>query len=149
MRKLRQPAVVACRMLVSLLLDDEWIQPVSADLIYDTMDPYAVCMAFHVAGDSVVCWVFARDLLIGGRSRCTGEGDIRVWPSARGAVNEVCVQLRPGGEAERVVLVASARAVEAFLHRALQAVPAGTETGHLDLDDLADQLLNRPGRPHG
>ncbi|MGW2047737.1 SsgA family sporulation/cell division regulator [Streptomyces sp. NPDC001858] len=117
-------------------------------MIYASSDPYAVSMTFHVCAELSVEWVFARDLLLAGRHRLAGDGDVQVWPARRTAVSEVCIGLRPGAEAEPVVLATSARALDVFLRRTLDQVPTGAETEHMHLDDLADHLLDRPDEPH-
>ncbi|MEU6251439.1 SsgA family sporulation/cell division regulator [Streptomyces sp. NPDC047043] len=148
MKRPDNSAPVVCRILVRFVLADESAHPVPVDLTYDPSDPYAVSMAFHVGAELVVQWVFARDLLLDGQHRLAGAGDVQVWPSMHSTVNEVCVGLRPCGEGEPVVLAASAHALDAFLRQTLDEVPAGTESEHMRLDDLADHLLDRPDEPH-
>ena len=56
--------------------------PVSATLLYDFNEPYAIDAEFHTA-DGDVTWVFGRDLLNAGLTTPTGEGDVAIWPSTQ------------------------------------------------------------------
>jgi len=60
--------------------------PVMAGLRYDSVDPWAVRVAFETGGegDGVVEWLFARQLLTDGIAGACGEGDVRVWPALHG-----------------------------------------------------------------
>ncbi|MER6126655.1 SsgA family sporulation/cell division regulator [Streptomyces sp. NPDC001795] len=129
-------------MLVRLLAEEDVDRPVVADLIYDSADPYAVCMTFQLCQEASVQWVIGRDLLLDGQRELTGLGDVQVWPSQDRGVHRVCIALRPFPEGEPAVLAVSARALEGFLRRTLDVVPLGTEGRHLDLDSIADHLLD-------
>lgn len=141
------PTPLVCRMLVRLAVADGVDPPVMVDLRYDTADPYAVSMTFHLWADDAVRWVFSRDLLLNGQEGLTGAGDVQVWPSPHSGASRVCIALRPCPHAEAVVVMASARVVGAFLRRTLAVVPAGTEQHHLDLDGAVRRLLNGRGDP--
>ncbi|MFF7160746.1 SsgA family sporulation/cell division regulator [Streptomyces sp. NPDC008086] len=140
--------VVACRMLVRLIVAEGVDRPVMLDLFYDSTDPYAVSLTFHMHTDDSVRWVLGRDLLLNGQQELTGVGDVQVWPSRSSPAGKVCVALRPCAEREAVVVTASARALNAFLRRTLTVVPAGTEERHLDVDGTVRRLLGDPGEPH-
>lgn len=147
MRKPDSLTPVTCRLLVRLFVAEGVDRPVVADLWYDSADPYAVSLTFHLCADDTVRWVFGRDLLLNGQQGLTGFGDIQVWPSRHAWVNKVCIALRPYWNREAVVVTASARALDAFLRRTLAVVPAGTEDRHLDMDGIVHQLLGSPGEP--
>ena len=66
--------------LVLELLDSEGdMNPVQAELRYDSGDPFAVRGDFCL-DEQVVRWVFARSLLRTGLYEPTGSGDVRVRP---------------------------------------------------------------------
>ncbi|MFE7276804.1 SsgA family sporulation/cell division regulator [Streptomyces sp. NPDC057623] len=138
---------VVCRILVHLLVEDGVDQPVIVDLRYTSADPYAVVMTFHPSPDARVRWVIGRDLLLGGRNRLVGVGDVQIWPSQHASLGKVCIGLRPRGNKEAVVVVASGRSLDAFLRRTLVVVPVGTEERHLDMDGTVQQLLSGPDKP--
>ncbi|MFC4502746.1 MULTISPECIES: SsgA family sporulation/cell division regulator [Streptomyces] len=140
--------LVVSRMLVRLAVADGVDRPVVLDLCYDSADPYAVSLTFHIHTDDTVQWVLGRDLLLDGQHGLAGVGDAQVWPSRRSWAGKVCIALRPYPKRKAVVVTASARALEAFLLRTLAVVPAGTEERHLNMDGTVRQLLGGPGEPH-
>ncbi|MGL5808559.1 MAG: SsgA family sporulation/cell division regulator [Nocardioides sp.] len=111
----------------------------NATLGYRASDPYAVTMAFHVPGDTVV-WTFGRELLTTGLRAPAGDGDVHVWHERDDVKGDrVLIELcSPDGQ-----LLASARAddVRHFLTRTGRAVPYGAESEHLDIDLLLTHLL--------
>jgi len=115
------------------------VTTLDASLGYDPADPYAVTATFRTAAGGVV-WTFARDLLSRGLTTPTGEGDVHVWPclDANGRAVVIVELTSPDGE-----LVAQARTsdVYRFVSRALAVVPAGLESGRMDMDALIEQLL--------
>jgi hypothetical protein len=123
---------------------------VPAALVYDSVDPYAVRVRFGDAGEDVdttdagpdddggVEWLLGRELLRTGLSCPAGEGDVRIWP-ARAGLDVVFLQLRsPSGEA---LFELSAAAVGEFLRETELLVPAGQESGRLQVDDVLSALL--------
>ncbi|WP_344468182.1 SsgA family sporulation/cell division regulator [Kitasatospora kazusensis] len=115
--------------------------PVDVELRFDVGLPYAACLAFLLSpADSEadrpeLCWYFSRDLLNEGRHGPVGEGDVRVRPGAAGAV---LITLH--GLDGRVVLSAPQDAVAAFLADSFALVPAGSESGRLDIDTALARL---------
>jgi len=108
---------------------------VSAELEYDTRDPYAVALVLH-AGPSVIRWLFGRDLLTDGLLTRCGDGDVRIGPAADPAL--VFVELSsPDGAA---VLEAPATEIAEFLDRTYDVVPGGGETGWFDFDEEMQKL---------
>lgn len=122
-----------------LVLSPERSVPVPARLTYRTDDPYAVHITFHVGSDHPVHWTFARELLVEGVFRPCGDGDVRIRPTALDGKAVVLMALSsPDGEA---LLEAPAAQVSAWLERSLRAVPPGSESRTLGLDDGLAELL--------
>jgi hypothetical protein len=111
---------------------------VPGDLSYKSTDPYAVCIAFEVNGDTLE-WFFARALLIGGLLEPVGAGDIVISPSRHDGVETVQITLKNLDEC--AVVEAPARIIAAFLKRTCEAVPPGTERRHIDLNHLVCRLV--------
>ena len=113
---------------------------VEAELRYDVTDPFAITASF-VTGELTVEWVFARDLLAQGRYEPTGDGDVHVWPclSARGESVTIIELSSPDGEA---LMQARTSDVNDFLTRTEAAVPMGSETERIDIDQALARLLS-------
>ncbi|KAF4410987.1 MULTISPECIES: SsgA family sporulation/cell division regulator [Streptomyces] len=131
--------VVERELEIGLVLSPERSIPVPARLAYRTNDPYAVHITFHIGSDAPVHWTFARELLIEGVFRPTGEGDVRVWPvkaEGRGAIR---IGLNsPDGNA---LLDVPSAPVSAWLERTLRVVPPGTEHELVPVDAALTALL--------
>ncbi len=115
--------------------------PVAARLGYDIADPWAVRVAFHTggAGDGIVEWMFARQLLTDGIAGPVGDGDIRVWPALRGADRVINLAMAsPSGAA---LFELDRDALVRFLQQTYQAVPTGQEADVVDLDAELAVLL--------
>ncbi|NYG57364.1 hypothetical protein BJ980_000287 [Nocardioides daedukensis] len=106
---------------------------------YAPSDPFAVTATFRTAWREVV-WTFARELLSQGQNEPAGDGDVHIWPclDAEGRAIVIIELASPDGE---LLVQAPARDVSAFLGRTHALVPNGTESAHIDVDDLIDQLL--------
>jgi Streptomyces sporulation and cell division protein, SsgA len=132
------PAVV--RALTLELIDESGTgMPLAAELRYDTSDPYAVAALFQV-GDTMVRWVFSRDLLAEGLYEPAGDGDVHIWPylDARGSAVVIVELSSPDGEA---LLQARSHEVSDFLAQTREIIPVGAEGRHLDLDEVVTALL--------
>ncbi|MBQ1097052.1 SsgA family sporulation/cell division regulator [Streptomyces sp. b94] len=135
------PTVVERELELRLILSPERGIPVAALLGYQSDDPYAVHITFHIGSGHPVHWTFARDLLVEGVFRPCGHGDVRVWPSKAEGRSVVLMALSsPDGDA---LLEAPTAQVSAWLERTLRAVPPGTEGGQLGIDDGLAELLAR------
>ena len=115
--------------------------PVS--LVYDPEDPYAVALVFH-ASEGDVTWMVARELLVTGASGPAGDGDVMVWPALTPDLDEAVV-IRLQAPSGRLVLRLGMPELDDFLGRSLSLVPWGTESAHLDLDALVEDLLQPRG----
>ncbi|MET7754006.1 SsgA family sporulation/cell division regulator [Streptomyces sp. NPDC005389] len=124
---------------LKLVLSPERAVPVPARLAYRTGDPYAVHITFHIGTDHPVNWTFARELLVEGVFRACGHGDVRIWPTKVDGRSVVLMALSsPDGDA---LLEAPSAQVSAWLERTLRAVPPGTESERLGIDDGLAELL--------
>ncbi|MFB7589541.1 SsgA family sporulation/cell division regulator [Streptomyces sp. NPDC056169] len=124
---------------LKLVLSPERAVPVPARLAYRTDDPYAVHITFHVGTDHPVNWTFARELLVEGVFRACGHGDVRIWPTKVDGRSVVLMALSsPDGDA---LLEAPSAQVSAWLERTLRAVPPGTESERLGMEDGLAELL--------
>jgi Streptomyces sporulation and cell division protein, SsgA len=118
---------------------------VSAVLSYDARDPYAVRITFdsqRVGGEDAITWLIGRELLRAGLDEPTGDGDVRVGPTA--ARSEVLfLHLRaPSGEA---LMELSRPALAAFVRGTETVVPFGAEGAAIDLDEELAVLLSGGG----
>ncbi|MGW6392075.1 SsgA family sporulation/cell division regulator [Streptomyces sp. NPDC055103] len=124
---------------LKLVLSPERAVPVPARLAYRTDDPYAVHITFHVGSDHPVNWTFARELLVEGVFRACGHGDVRIWPTKVEGRSVVLMALSsPDGDA---LLEAPSAQVSAWLERTLLAVPPGTESERLGMDEGLAEIL--------
>ncbi|MBT2384711.1 SsgA family sporulation/cell division regulator [Streptomyces sp. ISL-11] len=126
---------VQARLIASAPQD----RAVPAQLRYQRSDPFAVHIAFPPGASldgADVQWGFARELLACGLNSPAGGGDVHVWPC--GPDRTVLeFHAREGVAMVQIDTVELRR----FLARSYALVPAGSETGHLDLDgDLAALL---------
>ncbi|GAA3362487.1 hypothetical protein GCM10017744_053400 [Streptomyces antimycoticus] len=73
---------VQAEVTMTFLVSQDLSFRIPVELSYDSSDPYAVEITFHLPGDAPVSWAFARELLLDGLSRPTGEGDVRIAPAS-------------------------------------------------------------------
>ncbi len=109
------------------------------ELGYSENDPYAVTASFGTRHGTIV-WAFARDLLLDGLVEPVGDGDVSVWPAV-GMRDDACVMIEfrsPDGE---LLVETPSRGITEFVNRSLDLVPRESESAHLDVDRLIDQLL--------
>jgi hypothetical protein len=132
------PAQIHTALTLSLVVPGDDPLPVDATLSYDAADPYAVHLDI-AAGEGVVRWSFARELLTAGVDAPSGEGDVRIIPVAGRDGRRVRIQLSsPDGAA---ILEAPLTEMVEFLGATFDAVPTGTESDHFDVDALLAGLL--------
>ncbi|GGQ93247.1 MULTISPECIES: SsgA family sporulation/cell division regulator [Streptomyces] len=132
---------VQAEVMMSFLVSDELSFRIPVELGYETCDPYAVRLTFHLPGDAPVTWAFGRELLIDGVGRPCGEGDVRVAPLDPGSLGEVLIRLQVGGD--QAVFRSSAAPLVAFLDRTDKLVPLGQEGALADFDAHLDEALDR------
>jgi hypothetical protein len=147
---------ISAELGLRLVVPQQTIVPLVASMFYSGSDPYAVRMAFHVGTDEPVEWIFARDLLAAGIESRQGEGDVHVWPSPGSCAQSGDLDLtgspQPGEKVLNIELSspfgqahfeAPAQAMAAFLRRTYQIVPAGQESGHIDIEAELNDLLRK------
>jgi hypothetical protein len=89
---------VQAEVMMSFLVSEELSFRIPVELRYETCDPYAVRLTFHLPGDAPVTWAFGRELLIDGVGRPCGDGDVRISPADPESFGEVLIRLQVGGD---------------------------------------------------
>lgn len=130
---------VAMRLILRVTDQNNKRAPVSATLRYDCNDPYAVTIAFDVAPQQTVKWLFARQLLTEGFSGPVGEGDVKLWPAGDPFGTVVCLSLSSSTGSALFELPADS--VMEFLAASWASVPPGEETQFLRLDSELSELM--------
>jgi hypothetical protein len=142
--------MVSARQDLRLIGPGNVTVPLMAGLNYNRQDPYAVRMSFDTSVDEPVVWTFDRDMLAAGLNAPEGIGDIRTWPSASSVSAET-----EAGAGEKILNIVlgppsgcarfevDAAAIEAFLTRTYELVPAGRESACLNLDAELTELLSQ------
>ena len=114
-------------------------------MLFRSRDPFAVTMVFYPNGDPdggpPISWTFARELIAQGMHRPAGIADVRIEPHNMIAIRLTLSAPGDDGGTESQSLYLPRRAVRRFLLQSYDAVPAGRESGFLELDaELADLL---------
>ena len=107
---------------------------------FTTANPYAVQVTFHVSTGPVT-WLFARELLDDGCSATSGLADVQVSPTHHSVYGQV-LQLRLCSPSGRALLLVRTAAIEEFLSRTYELVPAGRESRHLNMDRWLSSVLS-------
>jgi len=130
---------VALRAVVPFLSGESATEHLDGEFSFDPADPYAVTMKLEARSGSVT-WTFARELLADGLYHPAGDGDVQVWPclSNSGEAVVIVELCSPDGTA---LLQTPSRPVQRFVTSIYDAVPDGTESSHVLIDDLVSQLL--------
>jgi hypothetical protein len=138
-------SVVSAELSVWLVLPEQMMVPLVARLFYSSEDPYAVSIAFEVGLDEPVEWVFARELLAKGIEGREGLGDVTVWPSAgsEGGVPGDVLHIELSSRFAHAHFEAPATEISDFLRRTYQIVPAGNESGYVDVEAELSDLLRQ------
>ncbi|MEE1788750.1 SsgA family sporulation/cell division regulator [Streptomyces sp. SP17BM10] len=116
-----------------------------ARLRYRREDPYAVSLDTHIDLDEPITWIFARELLATGLTGWAGLGDVTVHRGTGPASATLFIAL--SADDTTAVLRAPAALVQTFLDATEHVVPYGTETLHLDVDDLILRLFETEEPP--
>src|SRR6478609_6242631 len=106
---------VQAEVMMSFLVSEELAFRIPVELRYETEDPYAVRMTFHLPGDAPVTWAFGRDLLLDGIIGPTGDGDVRIEPIGPEDLSDIGIRLQVGED--RALFQVSAAPLVAFLDR--------------------------------
>ncbi|MFJ8081587.1 SsgA family sporulation/cell division regulator [Streptomyces sp. NPDC096205] len=132
---------VQAEVMMSFLVSEELSFRIPVELGYETCDPYAIRLTFHLPGDAPVTWAFGRELLIDGVGQPSGEGDVRVAPVEPESLGEVLIRLQVGSD--QALFRSSTAPLVAFLDRTDKLVPLGQETSLADFDTHLDEALDR------
>src|SRR3954453_1803113 len=132
---------VQAEVMMSFLVSEELSFRIPVELRYETCDPYAVRLTFHLPGDAPVTWTFGRELLIDGVGRPCGGGDAHVSPAEPDSLTEVLIRLQVGRD--QALFRSSTAPLIAFLDRTDKLVPLGQEGSLADFDAHLDDALDR------
>ncbi|MFG2680679.1 SsgA family sporulation/cell division regulator [Streptomyces sp. NPDC048392] len=132
---------VQAEVMMSFLVSEELSFRIPVELRYETRDPYAVRLTFHLPGDAPVTWAFGRELLVDGVGRPSGDGDVRIAPVDPEPLAEVLIRLQVGSD--HALFRSSAAPLVAFLDRTDKLVPLGQEGALADFDTHLDEALDR------
>ncbi|MFD4875398.1 SsgA family sporulation/cell division regulator [Streptomyces sp. NPDC058420] len=132
---------VQAEVMMSFLVSEELSFRIPVELGYETSDPYAVRLTFHLPGDAPVTWAFGRELLIDGLGMACGEGDVRIEPVDPETLGEVLIRLQVGSD--QALFRTGAAPLVAFLDRTDRLVPLGQEAALADFDTHLDEALDR------
>ncbi len=126
---------------MSFLVSEELSFRIPVELRYETYDPYAVRLTFHLPGDAPVTWAFGRELMIDGVGRPCGDGDVRISPADPESLSDVLIRLQVGRD--QALFRSSTAPLIAFLDRTDKLVPLGQEGSLADFDAHLDEALDR------
>ncbi|WP_318216295.1 SsgA family sporulation/cell division regulator [Streptomyces sp. SCL15-6] len=132
---------VQAEVMMSFLVSEELSFRIPVELRYQTCDPYAVRLTFHLPGDAPVTWAFGRELLVDGVGTPCGDGDVHIAPVDPGPLAEVLIRLQVGSD--QALFRSSAAPLVAFLDRTDKLVPLGQEGALADFDAHLDEALDR------
>ncbi|MBT2367194.1 SsgA family sporulation/cell division regulator [Streptomyces sp. ISL-10] len=132
---------VQAEVLMSFLVSQELSFRIPVELRYETSDPYAVRMTFHLPGDAPVTWAFGRELLLDGINAPSGDGDVHIAPTRPDALSDVHIRLRVGSDS--ALFRVGAPPLVAFLDRTDKLVPLGQELVLGDFEVSLEEALGR------
>jgi hypothetical protein len=138
-------STVSAELGLRLVVPQQTIVPLVASLYYSKDDPYAIRIAFHVGLDEPVEWIFARELLSSGTEGQQGLGDVKVWPSdgSQGGLPGTVLNIELSSPFGQAHFEAPVDEVSEFLRRTHQIVPAGQESGQVDVEAELTDLLRQ------
>jgi len=132
------PTAVTAELTLRMVVDSDRTIEVPCEFEYRSDEPYAVCATFRT-GAADIEWMFARDLMLEGLQRPSGEGDVVIWPENHGDVPLVLLALNsPTGQA---VLECDRAHVEHFIRRTFDIVAVGEEGSTVGVDRCIDLIL--------
>lgn len=110
-----------------------------ATFAYRPATPYAVRITCHLV-EADYAWTVERSLIEAGLQRRVGVGMVRVAP-ARCDTGRPMVAISLLSAAGCLETRAELGAIQRFLAETRRLVPTGTESTHVDLDELVAELL--------
>nr|WSY49077.1 SsgA family sporulation/cell division regulator [Streptomyces sp. NBC_00886] len=114
--------------------------PVRARFGYDPTQPLEVRVEFANDSGGAVTWVLARDLLMAGLHRPSGDGDVRIWPPCeRHGGDSLWMLLQ--GRTGVALLEGPVAPLRAWLGETLRSVPFGAEGLSMDWDAAFARVL--------
>lgn len=132
------PTAVTAELSLRMVLDSDRTIEVPCELEYRSDEPYAVRATFRT-GAADIEWMFARDLILEGMQRPSGEGDVVIWPEHHGPSPLVLLALNsPTGQA---VLECERAHLEHFVRRTFDIVPVGDEGQTVGVDEAIERIL--------
>lgn len=132
---------VQAEVMMSFLVSEELSFRIPVELRYETGDPYAVRLTFHLPGDAPVTWAFGRELLVDGVGEACGEGDVHIAPTDPELLDEALIRLQVG--ADQALFRVGIPPLLAFLDRTDKLVPLGQERALADFETHLDEALDR------
>lgn len=132
------PTAVTAELSLRMVVEHDRTIEVPCEFEYRSEEPFAVRATFRV-GLSDIEWMFARDLILEGLQRPSGEGDVVIWPEHQGDVPLVLLALNsPSGQA---VLECDRAHIEHFMKRTFDIVAVGDEGSMVGVDRCIDLIL--------
>ncbi len=133
------PTAVTAELSLRMVVDYDRTIEVPCEFEYRSDEPYAVRATFHT-GSADIEWMFARDLILEGLQRPSGEGDVVIWPEQhQGDAPLVLLALNsPSGQA---VLECDRPHIEHFVKRTFDIVAVGDEASTVGIDRCIELIL--------
>ena len=100
--------------------------------MYDVHEPYSVVMIDTLEDNP---WTFSRELIYRSFAEHTGLGDVRMWTLK----NKFYIVLDAPDESMTITL--DKLEMKKFITETLDLVPLGTESLHMNIDELLEKLL--------
>ncbi|MEV6203562.1 SsgA family sporulation/cell division regulator [Streptomyces sp. NPDC051771] len=128
------PRVLTRSLPMELVTPDAEIR-IDTTVGYDSRDPHALSLAFHLLGEDPVVWRVDREMVLTGSLRPTGDGEVRLGPAPDGGL-----LLRLGPAGQRALVRCDQDALGRFVRDTFVLVPQGTEERHIDWGPLLAAL---------
>ncbi|MEU5217047.1 SsgA family sporulation/cell division regulator [Streptomyces sp. NPDC020807] len=124
------PRVLVRPMAMDLFTPDVAVR-IDTTVGYDSRDPHALSIAFHLLGEDPVVWRVDREMVLAGSLGATGDGEVRIRPTPDGGL---LLRLGPAGRC--AVVSCEQEAIGRFVRDTFALVPRGTEERHIDWGPL-------------
>lgn len=113
-------------------------QAFQSEIRYDPENPFELTFIFHHPIHWDVSWMIGRDLVSEGMESKSwvGAGDISI---IRQKPLEVSIRLRSGDNDGIATVHFAYKTLKAYLARTYQAVPAGSEGGRIDWNEMDEE----------